>query len=118
MLSQSLGFHTNLATALHKDGGAQLVNVEMPQKPFAVLMDMAPVHTSAETMNMLEEDFPWIGIIMIHPHCTSFLRPCDVGLMTPFKRAVRRTARERCAKANYIDSTTTLMLLRPHPCLT
>eukprot|EP00971_Amphidinium_carterae_P230129 4567317-Amphidinium_carterae.1 len=76
----------------------ELVNAETPQKPFVVLMVMAPVHTSSETMSMLKENFPWIGIIMIPPHCTSFLQPCDVGLMRPFKSVVRRTSCERYAK--------------------
>ena len=34
---------------------------------------------------MLQEEFGHIRVIMIPPHTTSFLQPCDVGLMRPFK---------------------------------
>ena len=73
----------------------------LPGKIFAVLMDMAPVHVSAETKQMLHEEFGHIRIIMIPPHTTSFLQPCDVGLMRPFKSTIRRAACENYAKAIY-----------------
>ena len=43
---------------------------------------------------MLQEEFGHIRVIMIPPHTTSFLQPCDVGLMRPFKSTIRRTACE------------------------
>ena len=64
-----------------------------PKKAFAVMMDMASVHTSAETMEMLKTEFDWVKPIFVPPpHTTSFLQPCDVGLMRPFKKKVRETA--------------------------
>ena len=46
-----------------------------------MLMDMASIHISVETKQMLQEEFGHIRVIMIPPHTTSFLLPCDVGLM-------------------------------------
>ena len=66
-----------------------------------MLMDMAPVHISAETKQMLQEEFGHIRVIMIPPHTTSFLQPCDVVLMRPFKSTIRRTACENFARAIY-----------------
>eukprot|EP00971_Amphidinium_carterae_P177362 3517599-Amphidinium_carterae.1 len=80
----------------------ELVNAETPQEPFAVLMDMAPVHTSAETMTMLKEDIPWIGIIRIPPHCTNFLQPCNVGLTRPFKSAAKTIFNNTDADRNWV----------------
>ena len=42
---------------------------------FAVLMDAASVHISAENKQMLQEEFGHIRIIMILPHTTSFFAP-------------------------------------------
>ena len=58
-----------------------------------------PVHISAETKQMLQEEFGHIRIIMIPPQTTSFLQPCDVVFMRSFKSTIRRTACEKCAKA-------------------
>eukprot|EP00971_Amphidinium_carterae_P179696 3563882-Amphidinium_carterae.1 len=66
-------------------------------------------------MDMLKEVFPWIGIIMIPPHCTSFLQPCDVGLMRPFKSAVRRTACARYAKAIFNNTDALGNVVEPTP---
>ena len=62
-----------------------MVNEHTPGQDFAVLVDMAPIHVSAETKQMLQEEFGHIRVIMIPPHITSFLQPCDVGLMRPFQ---------------------------------
>ena len=78
-----------------------MVNEHTPGQDFAVLMDMAPRHISAETKQMLQEEFGHIRVIMIPPHTTSFLQPCDVELMRPNKRTIRRTACEIYARANY-----------------
>ena len=66
---------------------------------FAVLMDMALIHISAETKQMLQKEFGHIRVIMIPPHTTSFSKPCDVGLMRPNKSTIRRTACENYARA-------------------
>ena len=66
-----------------------------------MLMDMAPVCISAETKQMLHEEFGHIRIIMIPPQTTSFLQPCDVGVMLPFKSTLRKTACDKYAKAIY-----------------
>ena len=54
-----------------------MLNAHTPGQNFAVLMDMALVHISADTKQMLQEEFGHIRVIMIRPHTTSFLEPCD-----------------------------------------
>ena len=79
-----------------------MVNAHTPGQDFAVLMDVALVHISAETKHMLQGEFGHIRIIMIPPQTTGFLQPCDVGFMRPLKSTIlRRTACEKCAKAIY-----------------
>ena len=78
-----------------------MVNEHTPGQDFAVLMDMALIHISAETKQMLQEEFGHIRVIMIPPHTTSFLQLCDVGLVRPFKSTTRRTACETYARAIY-----------------
>ena len=45
-----------------------MVNEHTPGQDFAVLMDMAPIHISAETKQMLQEEFGHIRVIMIPQH--------------------------------------------------
>ena len=83
-----------------------MANERTPVQDFSVLMDMALVHISAETKQMLQQECrPYT--IMIHPQTTSFLQPCDVGLVRPFKSTLRRTGCDQCAKAfcNNTDDT-------------
>ena len=89
-----------------------MVNEHTPGQDFAVLMDMAPIHISAETKQMLQEEFGHICVIMIPPHTTSFLQPCDVGLMRPFKSKIRRTACENYARAIY-NNTDDIGIVQP-----
>ena len=89
-----------------------MVNKHTPEQDFAVLMDMAPIHISAETKQMLQEEFGHIRVIIIPPHTTSFLQPCDVGLMRPFKSTIRRTACENCARAIY-NNTDDIGIVQP-----
>ena len=72
-----------------------LVNAHTLGQDFAVLMDMAPVHISAEIKQMLQEELGHIRIIMIPPQTTNFLQPCDVVFMRPFQSTHRRTASVR-----------------------
>ena len=88
------------------------MNEHTPGQDFAVLMDMAPIHVSAETKQMLQEEFAHIRVIMIPPHTTSFLQPCDVGLMRPFKSTIRRTACENYARAIY-NNTDDIGIVQP-----
>eukprot|EP00971_Amphidinium_carterae_P178701 3544845-Amphidinium_carterae.2 len=53
--------------------------------------------------------------IMIPLHCTSFLPPCAVGLMRPFKSAVRRTACEHYAKAIFNNTDTVRNVVEATP---
>ena len=89
-----------------------MVDEHTPGQDFAVIMDMAPIHISAETKQMLQEEFGHIRVIMIPPHTTSFLQPCDVGLMRPFKSTIRRTACENYAKAIY-NNTDDIGIVQP-----
>ena len=89
-----------------------MVNEHTPGQDFAVLMDMAPIHVSAETKQMLQEEFAHIRVIMIPPHTTSFLQPCDVGLMRPFKSTIRRTACKNYARAIY-NNTDDIGIVQP-----
>ena len=75
-------------------------------------MDMAPIHISAETKKMLQEEFGHIRVIMIPPHTTCFSQPCDVGLMRPFKSTIRRTACENFARAIY-NNTDDIGIVQP-----
>ena len=89
-----------------------MVNEHTPGQDFAVLMDVAPIHISAETKQMLQEEFGHIRVIMIPPHTTSFLQPCDVGLMRPFKSTIRRTACENYARAIH-NNTDDIGIVQP-----
>ena len=89
-----------------------MVNEHTPGQDFALLMDMALIHISAETKQMLQEEFGHIRVIMIPPHTTSFLQPCDVGLMRPFKSTIRRTACENYARAIY-NNTDDIGIVQP-----
>ena len=77
------------------------VNEHTPGQDFAVLMEMASIHISAETKKMLQEEFGHIRVIMIPSYTTSFLQLYDVVLMSPFKSTIRRMACENYARAIY-----------------
>ena len=47
-----------------------MVNEHTLGEDFAVLMDMALIHISAETKQMLQKEFGHIRVIMIPPHTT------------------------------------------------
>ena len=79
---------------------------------FAVLMDMAPVHISVETKQMLQEEFGHTRVIMIPPDAKSFLQPCGVGLMRPLKSTIRWTACENYARAIY-NNTDDIGIVQP-----
>ena len=89
-----------------------MVNEHTLGQDFAVFMDMAPIHISAETKQMLQEEFGHIRVTMIFPHTTSFSQPCDVGLMRPFKSTIRRTARKNCTRAIH-NNTDDIGIVQP-----
>ena len=89
-----------------------MVNEHTLGQDFAVLMDVAPIHISAETKQMLQEEFGHIRVIKIPPHTTGFLQPCDVGLMRPSKSTIRRTACENYARAIY-NKTDDIGIVQP-----
>ena len=88
------------------------MNEHTPGQDVAVLVDMAPIHISAETKQMLQEEFGHIRVIMIPPHTTNFLQPCDVGMMRPLKSTMRRTACENYARAIY-NNTDDIGIVQP-----
>ena len=59
-----------------------------------------------------QEEFGHIRVIMIPPHTKSFLQPCDVGLMRPFKSTIRRTACENYARTIY-NNTDDIGIVQP-----
>ena len=71
-----------------------MVNEHTPGQDFAVLMDMAPIHISAETKQVLQEEFGHIRVIMNPTHTTSFLQLCDAHSRARFEGRPARTTRE------------------------
>eukprot|EP00971_Amphidinium_carterae_P111578 2209816-Amphidinium_carterae.1 len=55
-----------------------------------LLLDLAPVHCSAESMEALRSNLPWVHACFVPPHSTSYCQPADVAYMRPLKAAITR----------------------------
>ena len=106
----SLGVHGNSAAAVLEDGG----NGERTNSWAGLCCAHghgAYPHQCQDQTDAARE-FGHIRVIMIPPHTTSFLQPCDVGLMRPFKSTIRRTACDNYARAIY-NNTDDIGIVQP-----
>ena len=78
-----------------------MVNKHTPEQDFASAHGHgAYPHQCRDQTDACKRSFGHIRVIIIPPHTTSFLQPCDVGLMRPFKSTIRRTACEKLRESH------------------
>ena len=85
-------------------------------EPWALLLDVAPTHVSAEFTAQAKEQFPQLQLVYTQAGTTSICQPCDTSDIRAFKSCIRRRFAE-CFAEQVLEGASEIGVLFKTPSL-